>query len=86
MEESLIIEIWDIFKEYVPEKNKDIVANHYVDFLLGKDVTVSVLEGLSGFDQYLDQAIEIAIRAEQDEEEDDDDLDDEWDSYSSDEY
>jgi hypothetical protein len=84
MEESLIIEVWDIFKEYVPEKNKDIVANHYVDFLLGKDVSVSVLEGLSGFDQYLDQAIEIAVSAEQ-EDEDDDHQDDEWDSYSSDE-
>jgi hypothetical protein len=84
MEESLIIEVWDIFKEYVPEKNKDIVANHYVDFLLGKDVSVSILEGLSGFDQHLDQAIEIAVSAEQ-EEEDDDYEDDEWDSYSSDE-
>jgi len=84
MDESLIIEIWDIFKEYVPEKNKDIVANHYVDFLLGKDVTASILEGLSGFDQYLDQAIEVAVSAEKEEEESDHD-DEDWDSYSDDE-
>ena len=43
MEESLIMEVWDTFKEYIPEKNKDMAASHYVDYLLGKDVDASVL-------------------------------------------
>ena len=35
MEEQLIIEIWDLFKEYIPGKNMDTAANHFVDFLVG---------------------------------------------------
>ena len=62
MEEDLIIEVWDVFKEYIPEKNKDTAANHFVDFLLGKDVDQSVLEALVGFDSHLDDAIEFTAR------------------------
>lgn len=61
MEESLIIEIWDTFKEYIPEKNKEIAANHFVDFLVGKDVDLEVLEGLKGFDSHLDEAIDLVV-------------------------
>ena len=61
MEESLIIETWDDFKEYISEKNRDTAASHYVDFLLGKDVETSVLEGLMGYDSSLDQAIELVV-------------------------
>lgn len=71
MEESQIIEVWDVFKEYVSDKNKETAANHYVDFLLGKDVEVSVLEGLMGYDPHLDAAIELVI--DEDEEASDDD-------------
>jgi hypothetical protein len=35
MEEDYIIEVWDIFKEYISDKNKEIAANHFVDFLVG---------------------------------------------------
>jgi hypothetical protein len=74
MEESQIIEIWDVFKEYVPDKNKEVAANHYVDFLLGKDVEFSVLEGLLGFDHYLDSAIDLVLEdARSDDESEDDD-------------
>ena len=61
MEESLIIEIWDTFREYIPEKNKEMAANQFIDFLLGKDVETSVIEGLSGYDPHLDDAIKTAI-------------------------
>ena len=64
MEEDLIIEVWDVFKEYIPEKNKDTAANHFVDFLLGKDVDQSVLEALVGFDRHLDDAIELVLDKE----------------------
>lgn len=74
MDESQIIEIWDVFKEYVPDKNKETAANHYVDFLLGKDVELSVLEGLLGYDRYLDDAIELVLGdADIDSDEDDED-------------
>jgi hypothetical protein len=66
MEESLIMEVWDTFKEYIPEKNKDMAATHYVDYLLGKDVDPSVLEGLTGYDPHLDQAIEMVTGDDED--------------------
>lgn len=74
MDESLIIELWDVFREYVPEKNRETAANHYVDFLIGKDVDKSILQGLVGYDPHLDDAIELALGEEGDdynEEEDD---------------
>lgn len=61
MDESLIMEIWDTFREYIPEKNKDTAANQYVDFLLGKDIEVDVLEGFIGYDPHLDDAIRTVV-------------------------
>jgi hypothetical protein len=84
MEEDLIIEIWDTFKEYVPEKTRDNAAAHFIDFLIGRDVEMSVIESLSGFDPHLDTAIETVM----DEENgyvDDEDEDADWDRYDDDE-
>ena len=61
MDESLIMEIWDTFREYIPEKHKDTAANQYVDFLLGKDVEVEILEGFIGYDPHLDDAIRTVV-------------------------
>lgn len=83
MDESQIIEVWDVFKEYVPDKNKETAANHYVDFLLGKDVELSVLEGLLGYDRYLDDAIELVL--EDNEVDSDGGSDDDWDMTDDDE-
>lgn len=75
MEEDLIIEVWDTFREYVSDKNKEIAANQYVDFLLGKDVELSVLESLMGYDTYLDNAIQLVVDENKDDEEDIDEED-----------
>ena len=64
MDETLIMEIWDTFKEYIPEKNKDMSATQYVDYLLGKDVDTSILEGLVGYDSHLYDAIKQALAEE----------------------
>lgn len=61
MDDSLIIEIWDTFKEYIPDKSKEIAANQFVDFLVGKDVDLGTLEGLKGYDPYLDDAVELVV-------------------------
>jgi hypothetical protein len=79
MEEDLIIEIWDVFKEYISDKNKETAANHFVDFLLGKDVETDVLKSLVGYDSALDDAIELVI-----DDSEPDDYEDE-DSYYEDE-
>ena len=80
MEEDLIIEIWDVFKEYITDKNKETAANHFVDMLIGKDVESSVLKGLIGYDPYLDDAIELALDEDEEDEFDEDDY-----SYDEDE-
>jgi hypothetical protein len=72
MEEDQIIGIWDVFKEYIPEKNKETAANHFVDFLVGQDVEASVLQGLVGFDPNLDDAIDLVLGGEVQEEENED--------------
>ena len=83
MEEDLIIEVWDVFREYISDKNKEVAANQYVDFLLGKDVELSTLEGLMGYDTHLDNAIELVINEEK--EEADPDEEDNWDFDEADE-
>jgi DUF1680 family protein len=80
MEEALIMEVWDTFREYIPDKNKELAAHQYVDFLLGKDIEVAALEALMGYDPHLD----IAVKAVVDEEKDWSD-EDESDNYEEDE-
>jgi len=75
MEEDLIIGVWDTFKDYVPEKNRETAATHFVDFLIGQDVELSVLESVMGFDPHLDSAIQLIVDEFNDENEIDEDED-----------
>jgi hypothetical protein len=76
MDEQLIIGIWDLFKEYIPAKNMDVAANHFVDFLSDNDVSSDVLGGLQGMDSHLDEAIKVFLKEEKgyDDEIDEDEL------------
>ncbi len=80
MDEQLIIELWDTFKDYIPEKNRDTAAAQYVDYLVGKDVDTSELEGVLGYDPHLDTAIEFVLGEDRNNEDDDDDWDSDDDS------
>jgi hypothetical protein len=73
MEEDLIIEVWDVFKEYISDKNKETAASHFVDMLIGKDVETSVLKSIMGYDAYLDDAITLATADDIDEDFEEDD-------------
>lgn len=78
MEEDLIIGVWDTFKDYIPEKNRETAATHFVDFLIGQDVELSVLESVMGFDPHLDSAIQLIVDEFNDENQiDEDDIYDE---------
>ena len=81
MEEDLIIEVWDTFREYVSDKNKEVAANQYIDFLIGKDVELSVLQSLMGYDTYLDNAIQLVVDEKKD---DEDEIDEEDYDYAED--
>ena len=74
MEEQLIFEIWDTFRDHIPEKGRNIAAEQFVDFLVAKDVEVDTFEGLLGYDPHLDTAVELILeefRDTGDEEEED---------------
>jgi hypothetical protein len=58
MEEQDIMNIWDIFLEFIPEKNREAVADRYITYLVNNDTEVEVLESILGNDEYLDAAIE----------------------------
>ena len=76
MDESLIMTVWDMFREYIPEKNREMAANQYVDFLLGNDIDADTLQSYTGYDPHLDDAIKAVT---------DDDKEDEDDGYGYDE-
>jgi hypothetical protein len=80
MEEQLIIEIWDTFRDYIPEKSRETASNQFLDFLVGQDVDVATLEGLMGYDPHLDSAIELVLADFRDEG-DGDDIDEDSDYY-----
>lgn len=77
MEEDQIIGVWDTFKDYIPEKNRETAANHFVDFLVGLDVELSVLESVMGYDPHLDDAIQLVVEenSDVDPDVDEDDID-----------
>jgi len=64
MEDSLIMEMWDLFIEYIPEKNRELAASQYVEFLLGQGFEIDTLEGFMGYDPHMDSAIKIVVDAE----------------------
>jgi len=72
MEEALIMEVWDTFREYIPDKNKELAAHQYVDFLLGKDVEIAALEALMGYDPHLDIAVKAVVDEEKEFEDEED--------------
>jgi hypothetical protein len=80
MEETLIIEVWDTFRDYIPEKSRETAANQYVDYLLGKDVEISELEGVLGYDPHLDAAIQLVLSESAEDEDPEEDY-----SYEEDE-
>lgn len=77
MDENLIPTLWDLFREYIPEKSREVAANQYVDFL-ATEFDVDVIEGFIGYDPHLDDAIKLLVdenKGYDDDEEDDDNYD-----------
>lgn len=70
MEEDQIVALWDIFLEFIPEKNREQAATQYVDFLMSQHIDIDILESLQGCDQYLDDAIEAEAKEYNDADED----------------
>jgi len=72
MNQDLLADLWNLMSEHIPEKEKESVAQEYINLLLDYGVSESTVEGLFGIDTYLDGAVEYAL------DEQDDDDSDEW--------
>lgn len=79
MEEQVIIEIWDLFKEYIPAKQMDTVSTQFINFLADHDVDDDTISGLQGLDNNLDTAIKEFLAGQEgfDDSEEEDDYEDE---------
>jgi len=74
MNEEQIIDIWDLFKEYLDKKHIDIAVEKYVDMLADYGVRDETLMSVIGNDALLDSAINYYLEI------DEEDFDDnEWD-------
>ena len=71
LNETQIADIWILFSEYVDKKIIDVAAERYVDLLADFGTSDRVLEGATGVDSVLDQAIEYYLDEESDDEDDD---------------
>lgn len=61
MEEQLIFEIWDTFRDNIPEKGRETAAAQFIDFLVNRDVDIETLESILGYDPNLDTAIGVVL-------------------------
>jgi len=85
MNEELIIEVWETFRDYIPEKTRQTAASQFVEFLQGHDVDDSVLESLKGYDPHLDEAIDLVLDSDDESEEDDENYED-WHEGDDEDY
>lgn len=78
MNESLVVEMWDLLKEYSDKKQLSVIAEKYVNVLSDHGVRDQDLENALGHDDDLDDAIrELLELDDSDDYEDDYDYDDE---------
>ena len=75
MKESQIVELWQLFKEYIDKKNIEIAAERFVDQLADYGIGDDIMTSAIGSDAVLDNAINYYLDLD---EEDIDEYDD-WD-------
>lgn len=83
MSEDQLIDLWDIFSEYVPKTNKEQLAMQFVKWSQDNGVDENTLYALGAEDPYLDEAVQDlqGKRNEDDDNWDEDEYssdDDEW--------
>lgn len=71
MNEDQIVDLWNLFKEYIDKKNIDLAAEKYVDILADYGTSDETFKDVLGNDRYLDAAISYYLEI-------DNDLDDDY--------
>jgi|TARA_Y100000816_G_C26031526_1_gene539995 hypothetical protein len=74
MDSEQIIETWNLFSDYLPAKDKSVVASSYVALIMDFGASESDLKECMGNDDYLDTAI-LEIFEFDDEEDDIEEVD-----------
>jgi hypothetical protein len=72
MNEILLVEIWDLLREYADKKQLSVLAEKYVDILGENGVSEQNLENALGHDEDLDEAIKSVLDLEEPEDYDND--------------
>jgi len=73
LNETQIGDIWLNFVEYLDKKQLETVAERYIDLLADFGVSDRTMQGATGVDEILDQAIAYYLNDDELGEEDDDD-------------
>lgn len=79
LSEDVLFELYDIVLGYVPDKEREELAQHVYDWLRGWEAPAHVYDGLSEHDKYLTTLTKDSAVSEEYEEEEE-----EEDSYDSD--
>lgn len=53
-----LLELWDLFSDYVPTAKKNDVAVKFIKTLVDQDMDITDLEELRGEDDHLDHALD----------------------------
>lgn len=69
----MIIEVYQVLKDYIPTKDRQAAADHFTSVVCDFDVTDADVKSLAGIDSYMKRAIEEYIGEEVDSDEDDED-------------
>jgi hypothetical protein len=70
LNETQIGDIWLLFVDYLDKKTIESVAERYIDLLVDFGVPDKALQGATGVDSMLDQAIEYYLDEDIEEDED----------------
>ena len=70
MNASLIVEMWDLFKDYADKKQLSVIAEKYVTLVTDHGATDRDLEHVLGHDDDLDDAIKEMIDLDSHDEDD----------------
>lgn len=81
MSEEQLIDLWDIFSEYVPKANKEQLAMQFIKWCQDNGIDEDTLYAVATEDPYLGEAVED-LQGKKDYDSEDDDWED--DPYSSD--
>jgi hypothetical protein len=75
MNESFVVEMWELIREYSDKRQLTVIADRYVSLLSDNGVSDNILEDSIGHDDALDDAIRELLDIDEEDLDEDDDYD-----------